>query len=281
VIEMPPVNLMNNGLPGRLTRDQLPASMGDLYAGATAGHAWRSTDAGYVVIDYVTPAESAAALLPSELMLLPGERRDTAIGRLWLASHRGGTFGRYNEVLIEIPCTYEGKFSLYAPRVYVDTLAPLAAGREVTGLPYQPGQIDVRSFRGQTIGSLRQDGRSLLCVRCTRGNRLVSLPFASTSHPVLPAPFDRTMPLPVRDGGRHGIPISLMTTRYIPAGIEPQHILSDCEWQTGTAYAADATIDYPPDIDPLAKLPVLEVLGALVFRGAMIVHGTTIVQDMA
>jgi len=35
----------------------------------------------------------------------------------------------------------------------------------------------------------------------------------------------------------------VITTRYIPWGIEPQHILSDWAWEKDTVYAAEAVVD--------------------------------------
>ena len=108
---------------------------------------------------------------------------------------------------------------------------------------------------------------------------LIRLPLAADRR--LPAPFHRTLPLPAAGGAGGGIPLPVIATRYIPAGIEPQHVLSDCACESGTIYAAQATIDYAADLEPLRALPVAEVLGALVFRGRLAVHGTTILQDMA
>jgi hypothetical protein len=103
--------------PGKLTRSQLPTSMGDVYPCAAAGRPWRWTEADCIVVDYATPDDAAAALLPSELSLLPAERTGQAIARLWLATYRGGTLGAYSEAVVGIPCRYEGSFALARPRL--------------------------------------------------------------------------------------------------------------------------------------------------------------------
>jgi acetoacetate decarboxylase len=269
-------------LPGRLTRSQLPASMGDVYPRAVASKPWWWTDADCIVVDYATPDDAAAALLPSELSLLPAERSGQAIARLWLATYGGGTLGPYREAIVEIGCLYEESFALYTPYAYVDSIPALASGREVTGFPRQFGTIAVQCAGLGFSAHLDQHGRRLFSVHGTMGEPLTSLPLSRTSRPVLPPPFDRTLPLPEPDGDRHGIAIPVITTRFIPWGIEPQHILSEWAWEKGTACAAEAAVGHhPADIGPLAKLPVVEVLGALVLRGDLTLHGSTILQDMA
>lgn len=256
--------------------------MGDVYPRAVASKPWQWTGADCLVVDYAAPAEGAAALLPSELSLLPAERNGRAIVRLWLAAYRGGTLGPHNEAIVEIGCLYEGSFALYIPYAYVDSFPALASGREVAGFPKQFAAIAVQAAGRQFSAQLDQDGRRLFSVRGTLGAPLTSLPLPRTSRPVLPPPFDRTLPLPELDGECHAIAIPVITTRYIPWGIEPQHILSDWAWEKGTVYAAEAVVDHHPlGTGPLATLAVLEVLGALAFHGDMTVHGSTILQDMA
>jgi len=256
--------------------------MGEVYPRAVASRPWQWTDADCIVVDYATPDEDAAALLPSELSLLPADRSGRAIVRLWLATYRGGTLGPHNEAIVEIGCLYEGRFALYIPFAYVDSFPALASGREVAGFPKQFGTIAIQSAGRQFSAHLDQYGRRLLSVRGTVGKPLTSLPLPAASRPVLPPPFDRTLPLPEPDGECHAVAIPVITTRYIPWGIEPQHILSDWAWEKGTVYAAEAVVDHHLDgTGPLATLAVLEVLGALAFRGDMTVHGSTILQDMA
>jgi acetoacetate decarboxylase len=269
-------------LPGRLTRSKLPASMGDVYPCAVADMPWHWTEADCIVVDYATPDDAAAALLPSELSLFPAGHSGQAIARLWLATYRGGTLGAHSEAAIEIPCLYEGSFALYVPYAYADSFAALASGREVTGFPKRPGTIAVKSAGRQFSARVDQQGQRLFSVHCIMGEPLASVPLPSTPGPGLPAPFDRTLPMPEPDDDGRGIAIPIVTTRYIPGGIEPQHVLSDWACEKGTVYAAEATVDhYPADIEPLAKLPVLGILGALLFRGDMTMHGKTILQDMA
>src|SRR6516164_7079903 len=59
------------GLRGRLKKNQLPYSMGNVFPRWDEGTAswWRNID--LVIITYLTPATAAAALLPSEFSLLP------------------------------------------------------------------------------------------------------------------------------------------------------------------------------------------------------------------
>jgi hypothetical protein len=71
---------------------------------------------------------------------------------------------------------------------------------------------------------------------------------------VLPAPFNRTMPLLEPDGQSRGIPVPLIATCYIPEGIHRQRTLSNWEWEHGFVSNAD----YPSDVAALTKLPVLK-----------------------
>jgi acetoacetate decarboxylase len=264
-----------SALAGRLTRDQLPWAMADLYP---TDPAWVWTDAEDILIDYETPVDAARNLLPSEFTVLESSRDGMAMARLEFARYGGGTLGPYHEVMLKVPCLFEGRVHLYVPYIWVNSDRALTSGREVTGFPKQLAAIHMESTGHRYDAWLSRDGQRIVSFTFTRGDPLFSLPLSKTAPPRLPAPFDRTLPLPA---GETEVSHFALTTRYIPLAVEAQHVESIWTWPTGATWSGDASVDsFPHSRGPMAALPVVNVLNALLFRGDIASGPVRLIGDM-
>jgi acetoacetate decarboxylase len=104
-----------------------------------------------LMFPYVTPADAAARLLPSQLELapVPGDTTGKLAGAVMVFAHYGfSTVGSYNEVAQTLACVYKGsdptlagKPVSYAVRLHVDNDMAMTAGREIGGFPKKLGRI--------------------------------------------------------------------------------------------------------------------------------------------
>src|SRR4029078_12981212 len=94
-----------------------------------------------------------------------------------------------------------------------------------------------------------------------------------------PFPYNLTLPLPEPTGSSQPLPFSTICTRVIPdagGGSFGLTQLPGWKWtlERGEIWAADASLSFrPSDNDPLAHLPVNQILDAVVFYGDMYAVG--------
>jgi acetoacetate decarboxylase len=274
---------METGLQGQLKKSQLPYIMGDLFPkGPEADHPWWWKDSDIVSMIYLTPEAAAAAVLPSECSLPPSPVEGLTGAVLVFAKYRGGTLDPYNEVVLQIPCLYRDQPCLYIPAIYVTTDKALVSGRELFGFPKKLATIELDSSGAQFTGSLECHGVRAASISFKQGNTLFSVPLPAREKVVLPPPFDQLLVLPEPTGSPQGLPFSVLTTRFIPEGIAPQHIESLWKWEQGAVFAGEGSIEYDPsDAEPLAKLPVVGVFASMLFRGDMACYGGQVLTEMA
>ena len=117
------------GLPGRLTKDRFGASM-PVDAPYYQQPPFYYRDVHNLSVAFATDAESAAELLPEGTHVA-----DPAQGVVSVIWYPTTTFGPYNEAILGIPCDFEGREHLYIAHIVVDTVPPLAGGREIWGYP--------------------------------------------------------------------------------------------------------------------------------------------------
>ncbi len=129
------------GKPGTLTKDKFGFSMpldAPLYGKLPVLYRGVSM----LIYEYVTSADSAAALLPAQAQLIDVPNAPAAaIAMLLFAEYPWSTLGPYNEVAQAIPCIYKGKVYTYAVRLHVTTDRALAMGRECGGFAKKLGDI--------------------------------------------------------------------------------------------------------------------------------------------
>jgi acetoacetate decarboxylase len=280
--------VVETGLQGTLTKDQLPYAMGNLFPRPEADdHAWWWRNIDLILMTYLTPAAAAAALLPSEFSLprlhakglaalgLTFERfrahGDLAAVSLMFAKYRdGGTLAPYNEVLVGIPCLYDGQPYSYCSHIYVDTDEAAAAGRELLGFPKKLATFDLNSSGSQFTGAMERDGKRVVSINFKQQEKLFSVPLPPNQKVALSAPFDQMVMLPEPAGRPQGLPFSMLSTRFIANGIAPQHMVSLWKWENGTVFAGKGGLEYAPsEADPLAELPVIHMFASVLFKGDM------------
>ena len=122
-------------LMGRLTKDHFGASM-PLDAPYYQSPPFYYRDALAMTISYETDADAAAALVPEGV-----EVPRPAMAGLIVAHYPKSTFGRYNEAILTVQCRHEGIDYMYIPHIVVDTVPPLAGGREIWGFPKKLASI--------------------------------------------------------------------------------------------------------------------------------------------
>jgi acetoacetate decarboxylase len=259
---------------------------------------WRNID--LVIITYLTPATAAAALLPSEFSLLP-VRAPGLAGKLGLAIEKfragddlaaamlvfgkyraGGALDPYNEVFQGIPCLYQGQPSAYCPFIYVDSDEALTAGRELLGYPKKIATIELNSSGIQFAGFMERRGVRAARINFTQRNELFSVPLPANNKVSLRAPYDQMLRLPEPTGESQIVPFSMISTRFIAGAIAPQHLLTHWSWDHGTVFAGEGSIEYAPSqADPLATLPVIHVVGSVLFKGDMGIRSVDVLMEMA
>jgi acetoacetate decarboxylase len=204
------------------------------------------------------------------------------VAGLIFAKYRGGTLEPYDEVVQQIPCLYKGQSYGYIPAIYVTTDEAMASGRELDGFPKKLATIELDSSGAQFTGRLSHHGVRVTSITFTQGQTLFSVPLTAKEKVVLPPPFDQLFVLPEPTGRPQGLPFQLLSTRFIPDGMAPQHIESLWRFEQGVVFAGEGRIEYAPsDAEPLAKLPVVGVVASTLFRGDMACYGAKVLTEMA
>ena len=273
---------METGLQGQLKKSQLPYAMGDLFPRVEPDHPWWWRDSDIISLTYLTPEAAAAAVLPSEFSLPRTPAEGLAVATFVFAKYRGGTLEPYDEVVQGIPCLYKGQSYVYIPAIYVTTDEAMASGRELGGFPKKLATIELDSSGAQFTGRLSHHGVRVTSITFTQGQTLFSVPLTAKEKVVLPPPFDQLFVLPEPTGRPQGLPFQLLSTRFIPDGVAPQHIESLWRFEQGVVFAGEGRIEYAPsDAEPLAKLPVVGVVASTLFRGDMACYGAKVLTEMA
>jgi len=266
---------IETGLQGQLNKSRLPFAMGDLFPGPNADNCSWMRNVDQVLTVYLTPAAAAAALLPSEFSLpkFPGGEL-TPVSLMFAKYGEGGTIAPYNEVAVAIPCLYNGQPYSYCPYICVDTDAALVAGRELLGFPKKLATFELNCSGAQFIGAMERHGVRVVSIGFDQEDKLFSVPLPANEKVVLRTPFDQLFTLPEPTGKPQGFPIAVVTTRFIAYAIAPQHIVSVWRWEKGTVWTGKGSVEYAlSDADPLAKLPVAQIIASVRFRGDIACHG--------
>jgi acetoacetate decarboxylase len=273
------------GLKGKLTSQNFGPSMpsyAPLYPAFRKEEPWQWLDIDVVLIDYMTDAEPATAWLPADcnLVSIPLAPTQSAVKMLF-ANYRGGTLPPYKEAIQTIPCLYKGQLYLYVAQIWVTTDSAMASGRELGGYPKKLADIRVDWHGELGTGYLdRSQERPIgsenriasYTVRKT--GKMLSLPLPADRTPTFPFPYNLTLPLPEPTGTPQPLPFITMCTKIIPT-FAPSFVvnqLTSLKWtlEKGELWAADASLSFRASKDdPLYKLPVNQILDAMVFYGDM------------
>ena len=237
---------------------------------------WDGMDA--VIVDYLTDAKSAAALLPEGVTTLPIPELPgfSAVKHVW-ANYRDSSFGPYKELIVAIPCLFKGEMYLYVPFIYVTNDAALAAGREMGGWPKKIADIRMERAGNDWRLSFSRNGAELNAT-VKVGYKLFSTPLSADKPVSLPYPQNMTLPLPAPTGKPQGtVPFPTLQLKVIPGvGAEnPPPVVAQligAPWKmSGDFYGTEGvTIAmHPTKDDPFDKLPILTVVGGTYASGKM------------
>ena len=273
------------GLKGKLTSQNFGPSMpsyAPTYPAFPKGESWKWLDIDVVLIDYLTDAAPLAEWLPAEcnLVSIPLAPTQSAVKMLW-ANYRGGTLPPYLEVIQNIPCVYKGQLYLYVAQIWVDTDSAMASGRELGGFPKKLADIGLDWFGELGTGYLDRSqekpigsGNRIASYTVRKTGKMLSLPLPPDRTPTFPFPYNLTLPLPEATGQPQPLPFVTLCTKTIPTVGGPFALtqLTSLKWtlEKGELWAADASLSFrASESDPLYKLPVNQILDAMVFYGDM------------
>lgn len=275
---MPGAGSVATPVKGQVNLKTLPFSQGNLYQNAPV---WKWNDIDVIIIDYLTDAKSAAAMLPEELSTFPiPELPGYALVKQVWAHYRDSSFGPYNEFMPIIPCLFDGQMFLDVPLIYVDNDAAMAGGREIGGWPKKMAHIEFDRVGNEYRCTLDRRGQRLASASMKIGGPLFSTPLLADKPVSLPYPYNMTFPLPAPTGNpQEDVALPTSTIKFFPgvgAGeLNPPPSVArviGSPWRMkGTFYngSGGSTSYRPSDEDPFYKLPILNILGAMYFEGEM------------
>ncbi|HWS05142.1 MAG TPA: acetoacetate decarboxylase [Burkholderiaceae bacterium] len=110
---------------------------------------YRFVDREFLVISYRTDPAALAALVPEPLMPAGDVVRFEFIR---MPDSTG--FGDYTESGQVIPVSFEGRQGVYVHSMYLDDDAPIAGGREIWGFPKKLGSPKLRVDKDTLLGTL-------------------------------------------------------------------------------------------------------------------------------
>jgi acetoacetate decarboxylase/predicted SnoaL-like aldol condensation-catalyzing enzyme len=237
---------------------------------------WKDCD--FIILDYVTLAAKAAEMLPEGSTTFPIPDMDgfSAVKLIW-AKYRDSVVGPYNELIVAIPCLYEGQMYLYVPLIYVTTDTALIGGRELGGWPKKIGEINIERV-GKNFNLTFKRGKAELSATASIGYKLFETPLPANAPVYLGYPHNLTLPLPLPTGKEQPtVPLPTLTTKLFPGvgSANPKPVVAQligAPWQiSGTFYGASNTSIgmHASKDDPFDSLPILRVIGGTYIAGDM------------
>lgn len=277
---------------GKITLKNHPFSTpanGPLYANAPI---WNWTDIDVVIVDYLTTADAAAAMLPDQCTTVPIPELPgySLVKQIW-AKYRDTSFGPYNEFMPVIPCLFNGQPFLHVPFIYVDNDSAMAAGRETGGWPKKYAKIDLERIGNEYRCSIERGGKQFASAKINIESPLFSTPLPADKPVTLPFPYNMTLPLPPPTGKeQESVPFPTTTIKLVPAvdggaGAPVVARLIGSPWHMKGTFskATGASVAYrQSENDPVYQLPVLKILGAMYLEGDMTLKFSemTVLYDM-
>ena len=211
-----------------------------------------------IIVDYRTDEEEALRLLPEGL-----ELSAPATASIIIAKYHFSTFGPYNEAILCLSCTWQGRPMVYLPNLFVTQEAPLIAGREIWGYAKKLAHIDLVQEHEQYMGIIERP----------KGNRIATAVMRSI-HNVPPDGFK----LP-----------PILSLKVIPNAEESEEPaiaqLVSCDFKVAPVVGTDGIAELwsgpgslvynsPTEADPWYKLSVKEIISCRYgFFNAFLPHG--------
>jgi acetoacetate decarboxylase len=110
---------------------------------------YRFVDREFLVVSYRTDRAALAAVVP-EPLLPAGD----VVRFEFIRMPDSTGFGNYTEAGQVVPVTFEGRSGVYVHSMYLDDDAPIAGGREIWGFPKKLGSPALRVDKDTLLGTL-------------------------------------------------------------------------------------------------------------------------------
>ena len=114
-------------------------------------------DCWAMVIPFTATSEVVRELVPEPLVPNPDSMMTLSVSRL-----NASGLGRYREMVLEIPSTFDDTPGRYAVYFYLDGDSPIAAGREIYGCPKKEARITLEVKDGILTGTVERGGITLV-----------------------------------------------------------------------------------------------------------------------
>jgi acetoacetate decarboxylase len=202
---------------------------------------YRFVDREFIIITYRTDPAALAAVVPAPLMPV-----DPVVKFEFINMPDSSGLGSYTESGQVIPVTFDGQAGGYTHAMYLDSLAGIAAGRELTGFPKVLAQPKLEVRNDALVGTLDYNGV-----------RVATATMAYKHHALDPAEVKKTLAAPG------------FLLKIIP---DPDSSPRICELVrfhvtdvvVKGAWTGPASLElHPHCFAQVAKLPVLEVLSSI------------------
>ncbi len=116
---------------------------------------FRFVDREYMIISYETDADMLRQFLPEPLV--PPAR--PIVHYEWIKMPDSSGFGSYTETGIVISCSLEGEPVNFVSQMYLDSEAPISAGREIWGFPKKYAHPKLELVNDTLTGTLVYGGQ--------------------------------------------------------------------------------------------------------------------------
>jgi acetoacetate decarboxylase len=239
---------------GRLTRDKFNTNMPldtPLYSQPPIYY----KDVEAIIFTYETDEDAVLDILPEGL-----ECQRPAIATVLIIKYHFSTLGPYDEAILGVSCSFEGKPRFYIPHIVVHSDIPFAAGREIWGYPKKFAHITLEKEGDLIIGTMERPKGNRICTGVIRPEKPV--PIVETEK--IPGISLRVIPSP--DGS--AVP-SLAELIEVP----PES--TTIEAYTGTGFLQFNSIS---NIDPWHKFKVKNMLSAIYRRYDNVLHPGKVVK---
>lgn len=204
---------------------------------------------------YETDEDAVLDILPEGL-----ELSEPAIGTVLIRRYPFSTLGPYEEAILIVGCTFQGKPSSYIPHIVVNSDIPMAAGREIWGYPKKFAHITLEKDGDLIVGTMERPKGNRICTGVVRPEK--PLPIMETAK--IPGLSFRVIPSP--DGSIKPSLAELIATPTETTNVD--------------AYTGAGFLEFnsASSIDPWHKLAVKKMLSSVYRRFDMVLHPGKVVK---
>lgn len=209
-----------------------------------------------MTIRFRTAPEVLKALVPEPLA-----PNTDGLMFLYVGRHRTSNIGDYNEAILGVPASLNGKAGNYAVVLYLDKPVPLVVGRERTGWHKKDAQITI----------IEEEG--LLKARIERNGAVLAQAEMRMEKPANPEMLAKSLPffvLKVIPSANPDAPPEIL--QLVSTASKNRKVKSGMMGRAALVFSGSAS-------DPLNTIPITEVLGATYTVAEFDLGGGEILHD--